>query len=120
MYIVVYAEKQKDAEMAMRQVYDEILKEFKGIMHRTHRSVIDIGPFIRIDFRCGDPHRMSGLCCNYYYNCDPVNDDTSEVEILLGYSAARVNGHKLLRLEDIHYIVRKYFDSRMMEVNSND
>jgi hypothetical protein len=102
MYIVVYTELKEDAMRTFAQVRDEILKDFKDIMSCPHPGVIDLASrLIRIDFRCGDPHRMSGLCCNYFYNVD----GDSEIELLLQYSADRVNGRKLDKLEDIRKVV---------------
>ena len=92
----------QDAEKAFIKVRDEILKDFKDIMSCPYRGVIDLASrLIRIDFRCGDPHRMAGVCCAYFYNMD----GDSETELLLQYSAARVNGRKLEKLEDIRKVV---------------
>ncbi len=102
MNIVIYNKRMQDAEKAFIKVRDEILKDFKDIMSCPHRGVIDLASrLIRIDFRHGDPHRMSGVCCNYYYNCDYA----PEAELLLQYAAARCNGRELEKLEDIRNVV---------------
>ena len=96
MNIVIYNIRMEDAEKAFVKVRDEILEGFKSIMSCPHRGVIDIGPFIRISFRCGDPHKMSGLVCKYY---------APEVEPWLEYAAARCNGRELTSLEEIRDVV---------------
>lgn len=116
MLITVHAEKREDAEKAMRQVRDEILKDFKSIMIQPYQSVIDLlDRAIRIDFRCGGYERLSGIRPSYFYCCDY----TPEVQLMLQYGADKCNGRGLNSLEEIRDVVIEFLDN-MKEVNDID
>ena len=114
MYIIVYYKYTMDSAMDARELAEMLAERFgkENVKLKNHRLTIDIFD-VRIDFRSGELDGMAGVCPDYFiaYNFEAVQ--------YLQSRAARVNGKRLGKLEDIVKVIYEYYNN-IEEVPSNE
>lgn len=102
-YIIIYRKKADDMHRDYIYLYDSLRELFPDdvISNRQTITIDRIG--IRIEFRCGETHRLAGLRPNYY------SADTYEAAEYLSQSAYKVYGKELYKMEDVLKIVKELY-----------
>lgn len=102
-YIIIYRKKADEMHRIYIYLYDSLRELYPDDVISNGQTITIDRIGIRIEFRCGETHRLTGLRADYYYA------DTYEAEEYLSQSAYKVYGRKLYNMGDVLKIVNKLY-----------